>query len=234
MPQPPTLKIAEIFASIQGEGLRQGEPTIFVRLAGCNLRCAFCDTKRVWTGGRETPIARIAARVARLQKSSPAEWIVLTGGEPLLQDVGPLVRLLKNEGHSSAACMHGRVRRNLTPGPNPGSRPPKIQIETNGIIYRRLPIDWYTISPKPPTYAFHPEYRARAREVKLVASKELTYAVVVRVRDAFPPSVPLLLQPESNSAASGAKALRLLRRAAREGRTNIRMSLQMHKILKVP
>jgi len=209
MPQPPILKIAEIFASLQGEGLRQGEPTIFIRLAGCNLRCPFCDTKRAWTGGLETPIARIAARVARLQKSRPAEWIVLTGGEPLLQDVGPLVRLLKAQGY-------------------------KIQVETNGIIYRRLPLDWYTISPKPPAYAFHPEYLARAREVKLVASRELTYAVVARIREAFPLSVPLLLQPESNTAASGAKALRFLRRAAKEGRTNVRLSLQMHKILRVP
>ena len=45
MPQPHILKISEIFSSIAGEGLRSGEPTIFLRLAGCNLRCAFCDTK---------------------------------------------------------------------------------------------------------------------------------------------------------------------------------------------
>jgi organic radical activating enzyme len=174
MPQPPTLKIAEIFASIQGEGLRQGEPTIFV-----------------------------------LQQSRPAEWVVLTGGEPLMQDVGPLTRRLKSDGF-------------------------RIQIETNGVFYRRLPADWYTVSPKPPAYAFHPEYLSRAREVKLVASRELTYAVVARIRDAFPPAVPLLLQPESNTAASRAKALRLLRRAAKEGRTNVRLSLQMHKILRLP
>ncbi len=255
MPQPPTLKIAEIFASIQGEGLRQGEPTIFVRLAGCHLRCPFCDTKRAWTGGRKMPIARIAARVARLRKSQPAEWIVLTGGEPLLQDVGPLARLLKSDAW-------------------------KIQVETNGVYYRRLPVkgrafaaeidprthslvllstvecggtdprtrsgapaaepgapdavDWYSVSPKPPDYVFHPEYRARAREVKLVTSQELTLVDVIRVRDSFPASVPLLLQPESNTAASRAKALRMLRRAAKEGRTNIRLSLQMHKILRVP
>ncbi|MGD0782466.1 MAG: 7-carboxy-7-deazaguanine synthase QueE [Candidatus Aminicenantales bacterium] len=235
MPQPPTLKIVEIFASIQGEGLRQGEPTIFIRLAGCNLRCPFCDTKRAWKGGRGMPLERIVDRVARLNKTRPAEWIVLTGGEPLLQDVGPLVRLLKKKGFL-------------------------IQIETNGIFYRRLPAlvrafntrtstaesdpqarpgapaaaDWYTVSPKPPAYAFRPEYATRAREVKLVASRELTFAVVARVRDAFPLSVPLLIQPESNAAASRAKALRLLRRAAKEGRTNVRLSLQMHKILRLP
>jgi organic radical activating enzyme len=209
MPQPPTLKIAEIFASIQGEGLRQGEPTVFIRLAGCNLRCAFCDTKKAWTGGRETPIARIAVRAARLRKSRPAEWIVLTGGEPLLQDVGPLVRLLKSDAW-------------------------KIQVETNGVFYRRLPVDWYTISPKPPGYGFRPEYATRAREVKLIVSRELTSRIVAGIRDSFPASVPLLLQPESNAPDSRAKALRMLRRAAKEGGTNIRLSLQMHRILRVP
>jgi 7-carboxy-7-deazaguanine synthase len=209
MPQPHTLKIAEIFASLQGEGLRQGEPAIFVRLAGCNLRCPFCDTKRAWTGGRRITVERIAGRIAYLKKAHPAEWIVLTGGEPLLQDVGPLVRRLKSAGL-------------------------KIQVETNGLFYRRLPADWYTVSPKPPDYIFHPEYRAQAREVKLVASRELSFAVVTRIRDAFPPETPLLLQPESNTAPSRAKALRLLRRTAKEGRTNVRLSLQMHKILGIP
>jgi organic radical activating enzyme len=210
MPRPPILKIAEIFASLQGEGLRQGEPTIFVRLAGCNLRCPFCDTKRAWKGGRGMPLERIAGRVARLKKTRPAEWIVLTGGEPLLQDVGPLVRRLKAAGF-------------------------RIQIETNGLFSRLLPaVDWYTVSPKPPDYIFHPEYRAKAREVKLVASRELNLAVVLRVRDAFPAGTPLFIQPESNTARSRAKALKLVLQAAEEGRRNVRLSLQLHKILGLP
>ena len=209
MPRPPTLKIAEIFASLQGEGLRQGEPTIFVRLAGCNLRCPFCDTKHAWKGGRETSVERIADRVARLAKARPAEWIVLTGGEPLLQDVGPLVRRLKGAGF-------------------------RIQVETNGHFYRRLDADWYTVSPKPSDYIFHPGYRTKAREVKLVASRELNLAVVLCVRDAFPARTPLFIQPESNTTRSRAKALKLVLQAAEEGRTNVRFSLQMHKILRIP
>jgi 7-carboxy-7-deazaguanine synthase len=209
MPRPRTLKIAEIFASLQGEGLRQGEPSLFVRLSGCNLRCSFCDTKRAWKGGRNATFEQIAARLDRLRRTHPADWVVLTGGEPLMQDVAPLVRLLKKKGYL-------------------------IQIETNGHYYRDLVPHWFTVSPKPLEYIFHPRYRTLAREVKLVASRELTLAVVLRIRDGFPARTPLLIQPESNKPDSRAKALRLVRSAAREGRTNVRLSLQMHRILAIP
>ena len=61
MPQQHILKIAEIFPSIQGEGLRQGEATLFIRLAGCNLECSFCDTKYAWKEGRADEPAYAAA-----------------------------------------------------------------------------------------------------------------------------------------------------------------------------
>jgi 7-carboxy-7-deazaguanine synthase len=210
MPRPHILKTAEIFASLQGEGLRQGEPTLFVRLSGCNLRCPFCDTKRAWKGGRNATCEQIAARLDRLRRTNPAAWVVLTGGEPLMQNVEPLVRLLKKNGY-------------------------QIQIETNGHYYRDLPgVSWYTVSPKPPDYIYHPRYKTLAREVKLVACRELSLAVVLRIRDEFPARTPLLIQPESNKPDSRAKALRLVRSAALEGRTNVRLSLQMHRILAIP
>ena len=62
MPAPPTLKIIEIFASVQGEGMRQGEPTVFVRLAGCDRRCSFCDTKEAWGAGARLSVDKIVDR----------------------------------------------------------------------------------------------------------------------------------------------------------------------------
>jgi len=209
MPRPPTLKIVEIFASIQGEGLRQGTPAVFIRLAGCNLRCRFCDTKTAWEGGTERSVGRIAAAAARLRKSFPAEWIVLTGGEPLLQDVAPLVRTLKAAGW-------------------------KVQTETNGRFAGPLSVDWYTVSPKPPGFAVRPFFRSRAKEVKLVVSRELTAAAAARVRNAFPHRTPLLFQIDSSSPDSPRRALRLFRQAAKDGWPNIRLSVQLHKILNVP
>jgi len=207
MPPPPTLRVAEIFGSIQGEGLRQGEATIFIRLAGCNLRCAFCDTKRAWRGGRAMSAARILAAVRRLGRRWPASWADLTGGEPMLQDIGPLVDGLRADGLS-------------------------IQIETNGTVFRPLPFDWITVSPKPPAYAADPRLRLLASEVKVVVSRELTSAAVERLRAGYPERVPLILQPQSNAAWSREKARRLLGAALRAGAANIRLGFQLHRLLR--
>jgi 7-carboxy-7-deazaguanine synthase len=53
------MKISEIFASIQGEGLHAGKPQIFIRLSGCNLSCSWCDTKHAWEGGDEMSVYEI-------------------------------------------------------------------------------------------------------------------------------------------------------------------------------
>jgi organic radical activating enzyme len=201
----PTLKTTEIFASVQGEGLRQGEPTIFVRLSGCNRRCDFCDTKKAWRGGRETPVEKIAGEVLRLRLGSPAEWVCLTGGEPLAQDVRPLVRRLHEEGL-------------------------KVQVETNGTFPPEPGADWLTVSPKPPDYDFHPGFLKRAREVKLVVCRTLTLDTVRTMRAIFPPATPLILQPQSNTAWSRKKALMILQDAGRSGLTGIRLSVQLHKV----
>lgn len=80
-----TLKINEVFRSLQGEGLYQGEPTVFIRLQGCNLRCKWCDTpyaQEVSNGWEWSP-EEVLEEVRRLQMSG---WVCITGGEPLMQD----------------------------------------------------------------------------------------------------------------------------------------------------
>jgi 7-carboxy-7-deazaguanine synthase len=201
----PTLKTIEIFASVQGEGLRQGEPTIFVRLAGCNLRCAFCDTKRAWREGREMPVEDIVATVGRLRRDYPAAWVCLTGGEPLAQNVRPLILRLQEK--------HFR-----------------IQIETNGTFPPAPCADWHTVSPKPPDYGIHPGFRKRAREVKLVVCRTLDLDAIRTVRAAFPKTVPVILQPRSNARWSLDKAVKLLEDAGRAGLEGVRLSVQLHKI----
>jgi len=205
MRRPPTLKTIEIFASVQGEGLRQGEPTIFVRLAGCNLRCGFCDTKKAWAGGREMSVSAIADEADRLRRDHPTAWVCLTGGEPLAQNVRPLILALQARGF-------------------------RVQIETNGTFPPAPPADWHTVSPKPPDYAIHPGFAKKAREIKLVVCRGLGLDVIRTVRAAIPRTVPVILQPQSNARWSIQKAVALLESASRAGLEGVRLSVQLHKV----
>ncbi len=85
----------EIFYSLQGEGTRMGTPAVFLRLAGCNLSCCWCDTKHSWGKGIELSEEDIAARLL----SFGCRNLVITGGEPLLQqmELGALMALLPQD-----------------------------------------------------------------------------------------------------------------------------------------
>ncbi len=205
MPQRHILKITEIFPSVQGEGLRQGEPTIFIRLSGCNLKCSFCDTKYAWEEGQQYSVDQVLEEVRKIRQSFPAQWICITGGEPLLQDIDGLTKALKKKGL-------------------------KIQVETNATLYRTLPVDWYSISPKPDRYTYRPEYREKAKELKIIVTKNLDLESIRRLRKWFPEKIPILLQPQSNRKWSIILGIKLLKQSLKAGLKNMRLSGQLHKI----
>ncbi|NBW96737.1 MAG: 7-carboxy-7-deazaguanine synthase QueE [Planctomycetia bacterium] len=116
------MRIAEIYASLQGEGLLAGTPSTFVRTSGCNLRCIWCDTPFTsWQPeGSEKSVADVLAAVDVLYP----QHVVVTGGEPLLfADVADLCRRLR------AAGRH-------------------VTIETAGTVWLDAPADLMSISPK--------------------------------------------------------------------------------------
>ena len=106
-PNENTLKVNEIFYSIEGEGARVGEPTTFVRLSGCNLRCPFCDTE--FDSFEERTIEEIIAEVQK----HPAKWVCITGGEALRQNIVALCRALKEAGYR----LHIESNGTVTPDP---------------------------------------------------------------------------------------------------------------------
>ena len=117
------MRINEIFYSLQGEGFLAGIPSVFVRLAGCPLRCRWCDTKYAWDEetGQDYRIDEI---VQRVQKWS-CKYVVITGGEPIINsDLPQLVQELRTSGKH-------------------------ITIETAGIAFiPDMPCDLMSISPK--------------------------------------------------------------------------------------
>jgi 7-carboxy-7-deazaguanine synthase len=135
-----TYSVKEIFYTLQGEGLRAGRPAVFCRFAGCNLWsgreadrataiCRFCDTDFVLTGddpdgGKFTSATALAQRIGQLWPTGQAHrYVVLTGGEPLLQVDGALLEALHAEGF-------------------------EIAVETNGTVAAPIGIDWICVSPK--------------------------------------------------------------------------------------
>jgi len=92
------LSIIEIYRSIQGESSFAGLPCTFVRLAGCNLRCTWCDSEYTFSGGKKISSDEIVGEVQRL---SPGGYVEITGGEPMLQEreLVPLMERLLDLGY---------------------------------------------------------------------------------------------------------------------------------------
>jgi 7-carboxy-7-deazaguanine synthase len=134
-------KIAEIFHSVQGEGIYAGVPSTFIRFSGCNLRCIWCDTPYAsWKpDGEVMTIDQITEQLSEINH------IVLTGGEPMLFDaVVPLAEMCRQSGKT-------------------------ITIETAGTIFRDVECDLMSISPKLQNSipAEHPEWAARHDALRL-------------------------------------------------------------------
>lgn len=114
--------IVEIFHSVQGEGYRSGIPHVFIRFGVCNLRCEWCDTN--FDEYEVLPAIEVLAEVLKYNTKN----VIFTGGEPMLNDLWPLARLLKRRGYH-------------------------LSVETNGTI--AVPeglIDWICVSPKDQMY----------------------------------------------------------------------------------
>lgn len=101
------LQVNKMYYTIQGEGPDAGRPALFLRLKGCNLRCHFCDTD--FSTGSEVTVAEIVAGIRDVRMEHTFDLVVITGGEPLLQNIIPLVKVLNDGGFSVSVETAGTV-----------------------------------------------------------------------------------------------------------------------------
>ena len=101
-----SLRISEIFYSLQGESLYTGLPTVFIRLTGCPLRCHYCDTTYAFSGGKSITIDNICEKVADYQ----VQYVTVTGGEPLAQkECTVLLTQLCEQGYNVSLETSGAI-----------------------------------------------------------------------------------------------------------------------------
>jgi organic radical activating enzyme len=153
------VRVSEVFASIQGEGISVGVPSVFVRLAECNLACTWCDTKYTWDWEHhdrarevtDTPVERVAERVIELAGDGIRN-VIITGGEPLLHqpDLVALATALRARGFT-------------------------IEVETNGTIEPTAEVaavvDQWNVSPKLSTSGNRTTARLRTGPLSWFASR---------------------------------------------------------------
>jgi len=234
----------EIFSSIQGEATRIGERHLFVRLAGCDLSCTFCDTQasrkvpehaRIFLKGKVEEVRNPLSReeldrwVTRLDaEEGPHHAISLTGGEPLLfvDYLLPLAREWRQRGSRILLETGGHRPRDL-----------ERMLECTDIVMADVKIQSSAgfATERAVTEEFLRIAAQRECAVKVVVSARTTADEVREVASLLPPEPPLILQPVTGTAFAppAGDHLLALQRAAMTCHKNTRVIPQAHRILHV-
>lgn len=196
------LPVMESFYTIQGEGLHQGKAAYFIRLGGCDVGCVWCDVKESWDASKHPvrPVSELVSEAA----AHPGRIAVITGGEPLMHDLGALTKALHAEGF-------------------------RTHMETSGSSPLSGEWDWITLSPKK-FKAPLPEVCEAAHELKIVIYNKSDFAWAEKYADLASPSCKLYLQPEW----SREKEMTPLIIDYVKAHPKWQISLQIHKYLNVP
>lgn len=158
----------EDFYTIQGEGKHSGRAAYFIRLAGCDVGCVWCDVKESWNQD-EHPLISIESILSKVEKSA-TDFVVITGGEPALYDLTTLIEKLH--------------QKNL-----------EVAIETSGCYPLKGHIDWYCFSPKKFKAPCDEAYK-KADELKVVIAHPTDFEWAESHAEKVKVDCQLFLQPE--------------------------------------
>ena len=189
-------KVVESFTSIQGEGIHMGRPATFIRLFGCNLKCPFCDEPKHTQNDLVKNLT--AEAIAELVET---KLVVITGGEPSINDINPLIWFLQDEGY-------------------------EVQVETNGFSFLNVEdADTVTLSPK----KYTPRPKGFWTEVKLLVSAIDYDRVETEIEYWKGQGVTVSLQPINGLNTINPESMRVAIRLAIKH--DVRLSPQLHKLV---
>lgn len=161
-----------MFYSLQGEGFHQGRAAFFIRLAGCDVGCVWCDVKESWDASKHPTLS--IEEIVAAAKAHPARLAIVTGGEPLLYNLDPLTTALKAAGFET-------------------------NIETSGSSAMSGHWDWVCLSPKKFKAPLE-ENISLASELKVVVFNKHDFDWAETYAKQVSPSCKLYLQPEWDKA----------------------------------
>lgn len=196
------LPVMEHFYTLQGEGFHQGKAAYFIRLGGCDVGCVWCDVKDSWDAEKH-PKSNLQSLIFEVKKT-PAEIVVITGGEPLMHNLDALTNELKHEGL-------------------------KTHIETSGAHPLSGSWDWICLSPKK-FKAPLPEILPYAHELKIVVFNKSDFEWAEKYAALVAPTCKLFLQPEWDKSS---EITPLIIDYIRNN-PKWELSLQIHKYINVP
>lgn len=196
------LPVMEYFYTLQGEGYHQGKAAYFIRLGGCDVGCVWCDVKESWDATKH-PMLDLGTIVAGAAQF-PGRIAIITGGEPLMHDLGPLTDALHNAGFQT-------------------------HIETSGAHPLSGEWDWICLSPKK-FKAPLPEILPLANELKVVVYNKSDFEWAEKYAGQVSPHCKLYLQPEwSKSQQITPLIIDYIK-----DHPQWEFSLQLHKYIHVP
>lgn len=163
-----TLPLMEAFYTLQGEGYHSGKAAYFIRLAGCDVGCVWCDVKESWNAEVHPKVT--IEQMVEDALAYPARMAVITGGEPLMYDLSTLTQLLKERGFHT-------------------------NIETSGVYPLTGSWDWVCFSPKK-FKAPHKNTYAHANELKVIIYHKSDFEFAEQHAALVNDNCVLLLQPE--------------------------------------
>ena len=204
-----SLRLTEIFHSLQGEAARTGLPTVFIRLTGCPLRCTWCDTTYSFTGGSAWEIADILAEVAR----HPTRHVCVTGGEPLAQKECPaLLQALCDAGYD--VCLETSGALDISTIDPRVARIMDLKAPASGECERNL---WSNL-----------RHLKAGDEIKIIIADRADYdwACQQLTQHRLADLCPALLSP-----AQGSQDARQLAEWILQDGLPVRLQLQLHKLL---